>query len=161
MDSEKGMTHIADDGSARMVDVSSKGITLRAARAYCRIEMKPSTLVEITEGRIKKGDVFTVAKIAGIAAAKKTGELIPLCHPLMPEYIDISFQSDARRGVLDIVSTVRVTAKTGAEMEALEAVAQAALTVYDMCKSVDSEMIIAEIKLLEKRGGKSGSWKRQ
>jgi len=161
MEAEGGLTHLTDDGSARMVDVSGKEVTLRVARAYCRLDMKPSTLEAITGKMVRKGDVLTVAKIAGITAAKKTAELIPLCHPLMLEKVDIEFKPDPERGSLEIISTVSVTAKTGAEMEALEAVAQSALTVYDMCKSLDREMVIGEIKLLEKRGGKSGWWKRK
>lgn len=161
MESEGGLTHLDNDGSAHMVDVSEKEVTLRVARAYCRVDMKPSTIEAITGKSIGKGDVLTVAKIAGITAAKKTAELIPLCHPLMLEKIDIEFKPDFERGALEIVSTVGVTARTGAEMEALEAVAQTALTVYDMCKSIDREMVIGEIKLLEKRGGKSGWWKRK
>ncbi len=123
--------------------------------------MKPETLRAISEDRIKKGNVFTVAKIAGISAAKKTGELIPLCHPLSPEHIDIAFHPEPEKGILMVNSSVSVTAKTGAEMEALQAVAQAALTVYDMCKAVDRGITITELQLIHKEGGKSGEWKRE
>jgi cyclic pyranopterin phosphate synthase len=122
--------------------------------------MRPETLRAVLQHRNRKGNVFTVAKIAGISAAKRTGELIPLCHSLAPEHVDVRFEHDAEHGVLEIITSVTVTAKTGAEMEALQAASQAALTVYDMCKAVDRGMIISELRLLRKEGGASGSWKR-
>ena len=152
------LTHIDENGNASMVDVGKKDVTKRTATASCKLHMKPETLRAISEDRIKKGNVFTVAKIAGIAAAKKTGELIPLCHPLSPEHIDIAFQYEPEKGILMVNSSVSVTAKTGAEMEALQAVAQAALTVYDMCKAVDKEIKISDICLIKKSGGQSGSF---
>jgi cyclic pyranopterin phosphate synthase len=123
--------------------------------------MKPVTLRAIVEERILKGNVFTSAKVAGILAAKKVGELIPLCHTLAVDRIGVDFESDLERGILTITSEVVVRAKTGAEMEALQAAVQAALAVYDMCKAVDRGMVISEIALVEKRGGKSGLWKRK
>jgi cyclic pyranopterin phosphate synthase len=141
-----------------MVDIGEKRTTRRVAAASCRLAMKTGTLEAIAEERIKKGDVFTVAKIAGISAAKKVADLIPLCHPLAPEHIDIAFHPDSAAGILEIRATVTVRARTGAEMEALQAAAQAALTVYDMCKAVDRGMIITDLRLIRKEGGESGLW---
>ncbi|MCK4803271.1 MAG: cyclic pyranopterin monophosphate synthase MoaC [Spirochaetes bacterium] len=158
---EENFSHIDESGNVRMVDVGGKDVTRRSARARCKVLMDPSTLKAVSENRIKKGNVLTAAKIAGIMAAKKVDELIPLCHPLPVDYISIDFSQKDEKGVLEISSEVAVSARTGVEMEALQAVTQAALTVYDMCKSVDRGMVIADIRLMEKRGGKSGLWKRK
>jgi cyclic pyranopterin phosphate synthase len=158
---EENFSHIDESGNVRMVDVGGKDVTRRSARARCKVLMDPSTLKAISENRIKKGNVLTAAKIAGIMAAKKVDELIPLCHPLPVDYISIDFSREDEKGFLEISSEVAVSARTGVEMEALQAVTQAALTVYDMCKSVDRGMVIADIRLMEKRGGKSGLWKRK
>lgn len=158
---EKGFSHIDGSGEVRMVDVGEKEATRRVAKARALLIMEPSTLRAIMEDKVQKGDVLATAKVAGILAAKKVGELIPLCHPLAVDRIDIGFEADTENGTLAIRSEVVVHAKTGAEMEALQAVAQAALTVYDMCKAVDRGMVITEIALLEKSGGKSGLWKRK
>ncbi len=158
---EENFSHIDESGNVRMVDVGGKDVTRRSARARCKVLMDPSTLKAVSENRIKKGNVLTAAKIAGIMAAKKVDELIPLCHPLPVDYISIAFNQEDEKGVLEISSEVAVSARTGVEMEALQAVTQAALTVYDMCKSVDRGMVIVDIRLMEKRGGKSGLWKRK
>ena len=158
---EENFSHIDESGNVRMVDVGGKDVTRRSARARCKVLMDPSTLKAVSENRIKKGNVLTAAKIAGIMAAKKVDELIPLCHPLPVDYISIDFNQEDEKGVLEISSEVAVSARTGVEMEALQAVTQAALTVYDMCKSVDRGMVIVDIRLMEKRGGKSGLWKRK
>ncbi|HXH14163.1 MAG TPA: cyclic pyranopterin monophosphate synthase MoaC [Alphaproteobacteria bacterium] len=154
------LSHVDNFGRARMVDVGEKPETVREARARGAVLMQPSTLKLIQRNEIQKGDVLAVAKIAGIMAAKRTAELIPLCHPLPLTYVDLSFRLDADRGALEIESVARVTGKTGVEMEALTAVAAAALTVYDMCKAADREMTITEICLVEKRGGRSGVFRR-
>lgn len=154
------LSHVDDLGRARMVDVGEKPDTVREARARGAVLMQPSTLKLIQRNEIQKGDVLAVAKIAGIMAAKRTAELIPLCHPLPLTHVDLSFRLHADRGALEIESVARVTGKTGVEMEALTAVAAAALTVYDMCKAADREMTIAEICLVEKRGGRSGVFRR-
>ncbi len=142
-----------------MIDISEKAVTLREARAEAVIKLKKETVNAIKEGRIEKGDVITVAKIAGINAAKKTPDLLPMCHPifLSSVSIDITFDNE---DTLRIESKVRSEAKTGVEMEALVAVTVSALTVYDMCKSIDREIRIDSIYLLEKKGGRSGHWKR-
>jgi len=158
---KSGFSHIDESGNVRMVDVGEKNITRRTAAARCRVLMKKATLKDITGDRIKKGNVFTASEIAGILAAKKVGELIPLCHSLSPDQIGVTFHPDRDNGTLEIRSTVTVTARTGAEMEALQAVVQAALTVYDMCKAVDRGMTITDIQLVRKEGGKSGLWKRE
>jgi cyclic pyranopterin phosphate synthase len=143
-----------------MVDVGDKPDTVREARARGTVLMQTSTLELIQRNALQKGDVLAVAQIAGIMAAKRTSELIPLCHPLPLTSIDLSFRFDAEEGRIDIESVARVTGKTGVEMEALTAVAAAALTVYDMCKAVDREMCITDIRLIEKRGGRSGVFRR-
>jgi cyclic pyranopterin phosphate synthase len=153
------LTHLDAQGRARMVDVSSKAITERIAVATASVRMQPATLRLIRSGRIAKGEVLTVARVAGVMAAKRTAELIPLCHPLPVEVASIDFHPRPG-GQLQIVATVKVTGKTGVEMEALTAVSAAALTVYDMCKAVDRGMMITDVCLLEKRGGRSGTWKR-
>jgi cyclic pyranopterin phosphate synthase len=153
------LTHFDDSGASRMVDTSGKPETLRLARASGRIRMEPATLQLIRARSLAKGDVLEVARLAGIMAAKKTGDLIPLCHPLpiTSAQVDFVFDGDA---VLGIEATVRVLGRTGVEMEALTAVSVAALTVYDMCKAVDRTMTIERIRLEEKSGGKSGTFRR-
>ncbi len=139
-----------------MVDVSAKADTARRAVAAASVRMKPETLALIQAGRVAKGDVLSVAQIAGVMAAKKTHELIPLCHPLLITDIDVQLQPDEAKTALHITATVRTTGKTGIEMEALTAVAVAALTVYDMAKAVQKDMRIGDIRLVRKTGGKSG-----
>ncbi len=143
-----------------MVDVSQKQDTERTAIAQAKVRMKPETLKAILEGFVQKGDVLTTAKIAAIMAAKRTSELIPLCHNINLSHVDVEFESDIDNGILTIRSSVKCVGKTGVEMEALVAASIAALTIYDMCKSVERGMVIEEICLLYKAGGKSGEWKR-
>jgi cyclic pyranopterin phosphate synthase len=154
-------SHIDESGRLRMVDVSGKEVTKRTAFACCTVTMQRPTLRMILDDRVPKGDVFACAKVAGIMAAKRVGELIPLCHPLPLELVDLRFIPDEKKGTVLIESEVVVTAKTGAEMEALQAACQAALTVYDMCKAVDRGMTVTDLMLKEKSGGKSGIWKRE
>lgn len=154
------LSHVDVHGKASMVDVGDKPDTLREARARGAIVMQPTTLELIRCNAVQKGDVLAVAKIAGIMAAKRTSELIPLCHPLPLTTVDLTFQFNAQEARIDIESVTRVTGKTGVEMEALTAVAAAALTVYDMCKAVDRDMRITDIRLVEKRGGRSGIFRR-
>jgi cyclic pyranopterin phosphate synthase len=156
----RDLSHIDDYGKAHMVDVGDKPDTVREARARAAVVMQPSTLELIQRNALPKGDVLAVAKIAGIMAAKRTSELIPLCHPLPLTSVDLTFGLDPSAGRIDIESVARVTGKTGVEMEALTAVAAAALTVYDMCKAVDREMCITDIRLIEKQGGRSGFFHR-
>ncbi len=151
-------THIDEQGKARMVDVSAKPPTEREAVATGRVVMKPETLRMIIENRIAKGEVLQVARVAGIMAAKKTSELIPLCHPLGISSVNVDFLVKDKENTIEIISRVKTVGQTGVEMEALTATAVAALTIYDMCKAVDREMVIREIMLLEKRGGKSGEF---
>jgi cyclic pyranopterin phosphate synthase len=153
------LSHFDDSGASRMVDTSGKPETLREARASGSVRMQPATLALIRDRRLAKGDVLEVARLAGIMAAKRTGELIPLCHPLpiTSAQIDFRFEGDE---LLCIEATVRVFGRTGVEMEALAAVSVAALTVYDMCKSVDRAMVIERVRLEEKSGGKSGHFTR-
>ncbi len=143
-----------------MVDVTAKAPTLRQAVARGCVRMRPETVALIEQGGISKGDVFATARIAAIMAAKKTGELIPLCHPLELTGIDILFTCDASAGEVVIESQVRTVGRTGVEMEAMTAVGVAALTIYDMCKAVDREMILTDIRLMSKQGGKSGAFVR-
>ncbi len=159
MQEEAKFTHFNEQGRARMVDVSDKRETDRTACAASRITMKPTTLERIKQGKIGKGDVLAVAQVAGIMAAKKTAEWIPMCHPLPLTGIDIRF-SDNGNDQLYIEATVKTTGKTGVEMEALTAVSAAALTVYDMCKALEKEMMIGPTLLLSKTGGKSGDFRR-
>ena len=154
-------THFDAAGQARMVDVGAKAETGRVAVAAGKISMLPVAYKMVRTGNMKKGDVLGVARIAGIMAAKKTDELIPLCHPLMLTGIDIAFSFDDERYTVGIEAVVRVSGKTGVEMEALTAVSVAALTVYDMCKAVDKEMEIFGIHLVTKSGGKSGNFIRK
>ena len=153
------LTHIGDDGEARMVDVSDKDVTDRTATARGSVLMAPETLKLIIDGTVKKGDVISVARLAGIMAAKRTADLIPLCHPLALNKIDVDLSCDPDRNAVDIVATCRVSGRTGVEMEALTAVSTAALTVYDMCKAVDRGMQLTDIRLVHKAGGKSGEFK--
>ncbi len=154
-----GLSHFDEHGASRMVDTSAKAETLREARASGLIRMAPATLALIRDRGLAKGDVLEVARLAGIMAAKRTGELIPLCHPLpiTSAVVDFTFAGD---DLLRIEATVRVFGRTGVEMEALTAVSVAALTVYDMCKSVDRVMTIERIRLEEKSGGRSGTFQR-
>ena len=156
----KKLTHIDRSGKARMVDVSDKPQTLREAVARGMVTMKKTTLKLIQENSIAKGDVLIVARVAGIMAAKKTHEIIPLCHPLNISSVQIDFSLDQEKKRIIIESSVKITGQTGVEMEALTAVSAAALTIYDMCKAVDKEMVISDIMLIEKTGGKSGTFRR-
>ena len=159
--SKPELTHLDDKGRARMVDVGAKPVTEREAVARGEVAMRPETLALIASGDMPKGDVLAVAKLAGIMAAKRTAELIPLCHPLPLSSVEISFEEGSEPGVLEIEARVKVRARTGAEMEAMTAAAVAGLTVYDMCKAVDREMTIGAIRLIEKRGGRSGTFVRR
>jgi cyclic pyranopterin phosphate synthase len=152
------LSHIDAAGRARMVNVSSKADTAREATARGRIVMAAETLALIASGGVPKGDVLAVAQIAGIMAAKRTPDLIPMCHPLQLTGIDVTLTPDESASCVEIVATVRTTGKTGVEMEALTAVTVAALTVYDMCKAVDRGMRIEDVRVTAKSGGKSGSW---
>jgi cyclic pyranopterin phosphate synthase len=156
----RGLTHLTPRGAARMVDVSAKAETAREAVARAVIRMAPRTLRLVRAGNAPKGDVLGVARTAGILAAKRTHELIPLCHPLRITGVDIAFRDDGRRGELTIEARVRTVDKTGVEMEALTAVSVAALAVYDMVKALERGVTIASVQLLEKSGGKSGHWRR-
>ena len=157
----RGLTHVGPKGDARMVDVSLKPETAREAVARAVIQMAPRTLRLVRAGNAPKGDVLGVARTAGILAAKRTHELIPLCHPLRITGVDIDFADDVRRGRLTVEARVRTVDKTGVEMEALTAVSVAALAVYDMVKAVEKGVVIVRVQLLEKSGGKSGTWKRK
>ncbi len=151
-----GLTHTDEGGKARMVDVTEKSVTERVAVAKGRVLMKKNTLSLVLANELKKGDVLGVARIAGIMAAKKTSELIPLCHPISITGIDVEFKTIKRPPAIDIIATARIASKTGVEMEALTAVSVSALTIYDMCKAVDKEMTLTDIRLEKKTGGKSG-----
>lgn len=151
-------THFDASGRARMVDVSEKSETARAACAAATIRMRPETLAMIREGRHAKGDVLAVAQVAGIMGAKRTSDLIPMCHPLMLEGVKVEFSFG--EAALTVQVTARLTGKTGVEMEALTGASIAALTVYDMCKAVDKDMVITDVMLLGKTGGKSGDYRR-
>lgn len=152
------LTHINSNGEAQMVDVSEKNITSREAKAGAKVLMKPETLDLIVSGSHKKGDVLSVARVAGIQAAKKCSELIPLCHPLMLTKVSVELTPNTKDSTIEIVAVAKLDGKTGVEMEALTAASIAALTVYDMCKAVDRFMTISNVQLLEKKGGKSGHW---
>jgi cyclic pyranopterin phosphate synthase len=158
-------THFNESGRARMVDVSEKATTQRTATAQARVLMQPQTLEQIRRGKIAKGDVLAVAQTAGIMGAKRTPDLIPMCHPVLITSVDIDFKEDPQQnpaGLCNITinATVKTNGQTGVEMEALTAVAVAALTIYDMCKAVDKAMIFSDVCLLEKAGGKSGTYTR-
>ena len=152
-------THIVADGNARMVDVGEKSATVRSATAKGSVLMASDTLQKITDGGFKKGDVLSVAQLAGIMGAKRTPDLIPLCHPLMLTSVKVQLTPDPARNAVDIEATCKLTGQTGVEMEALTAVSVAALTVYDMCKAVDKAMHITDVRLVHKAGGKSGEFK--
>ena len=151
-------SHLDSEGKAVMVDVSDKDVTERTATARGTVSMSTETVGKIVAGGVAKGDVLTVARLAGILAAKRTAELIPLCHPLALTAIDVDLRCDDERGVVDIEATCRLAGRTGVEMEALTAVSVAALTVYDMCKAVDRGMRIGDIRLVRKSGGRSGTF---
>ncbi len=152
------LTHLDEHGAARMVDVGAKPDTERVAIAGGTVYMQPETLRLIRDGAIKKGDVLTIARIAGVMAAKRTSELIPLCHPLPLTHLDVETILDDEANAVRITATARTVGKTGVEMEALTAVSVAALTIYDMAKAVDREMRLSDIRLLEKRGGQRGDY---
>lgn len=155
------LSHLDENGRARMVDVSDKPSTSRTAVAGGAILMQAATLDLIREGNVPKGDVLSVARVAGIMAAKKTSSIIPLCHPLQLSTVNIDFSFEDSPPAIRIMSTVKVNGQTGVEMEAMVAVSSAALTIYDMCKAVDRGMTISDIRLEEKRGGKSGVYLRR
>ncbi|MDA0240146.1 MAG: cyclic pyranopterin monophosphate synthase MoaC [Proteobacteria bacterium] len=155
------LTHIDGDGNATMVDVSDKDMTERIATAKGSVYVAPETMDLIEAGNVKKGDVLSVARLAGIMAAKKTPDLIPLCHPLSLTGIDVVLTCDNDRNAIDIIATCKLKGRTGVEMEALTAVSVAALTVYDMCKAADRGMRISEIRLTYKDGGKSGTFREE
>ncbi|WP_313048172.1 cyclic pyranopterin monophosphate synthase MoaC [Pseudomonas soli] len=152
------LTHLDSQGRANMVDVTEKAVTAREAIAEARVRMLPDTLRMIVDGQHPKGDVFAVARIAGIQAAKKTSDLIPLCHPLMLTGVKVELASEGEN-VVHILARCKLAGQTGVEMEALTAASVAALTIYDMCKAVDKGMVIEHVRLLEKTGGKSGHYK--
>ncbi len=154
-------THIDKEGRVRMVDVTQKKPTVRTAVAGGMVSMNPATFDAIQNQKVKKGNVLETARIAGIMAAKKTAELIPMCHPLNITHIQVDFSPDAANSSMGIEATVRAIDQTGVEMEAITAVSVAALTIYDMCKSIDKEMTISKIQLLKKTGGKSGTYIRK
>ena len=154
------LSHFNAAGEAHMVDVGDKDVTRRAAIAEGWIVMRPATLERIVAGAHAKGDVLGVARIAGIMAAKRTAELIPLCHPLLLTRVSVEFEFDEAGSTVEITATVRCKGQTGVEMEALTAVSVAALTIYDMAKAVERGMVISDLRLLEKRGGKTGVWAR-
>ena len=154
------LSHIDEQGRVQMVDVTGKDVTQRVAVAQGVVTMRAETLAAIAEGQIPKGDVLTVARIAGIMAAKKTSELIPMCHPLNISGVEVKLTPRQSPPSVEIEATVRITGKTGVEMEALTAVSVAGLTIYDMCKAVDREMTVGEIRLMHKSGGKSGTFVR-
>ena len=156
MANEPRLTHLDEHGQAHMVDIGAKADTVREAIARGVVQVEPATLAMITAGSAPKGDVLATARIAGIRAAKRTSELIPLCHPLMLTRVAVEIRPNQAESAIEIEATVRTTGKTGVEMEALTAVSVAALTIYDMCKAVDRGMRITDIRLAEKRGGRSG-----
>lgn len=154
------LSHVDEKGRVRMVDVTGKDVTQRVAVAGGVVTMRAETLAAIAEGQIPKGDVLTVARIAGIMAAKKTSELIPMCHPLNISGVEVKLTPQQDPPSVEIEATVRIAGKTGVEMEALTAVSVAGLTIYDMCKAVDREMTVGEVRLMHKSGGKSGTFER-
>ena len=155
------LTHINEEGRAKMVDVSEKQDTIREAVAVGSISMRRETLERIKEGSISKGDVLSVAQVGGIMGAKSTPQIIPMCHPIMISGCDISFKLDFENNKIEITGVTKTVGKTGIEMEALTAVSVAALTIYDMCKAIDKEMVINNIMLVKKTGGKSGQFERK
>jgi cyclic pyranopterin phosphate synthase len=158
--SESGLRHVDEGGSARMVDVGEKAETRRIARAEARVRMSPATASAVERGEAQKGDVLGTARIAGIQAAKRAAELIPLAHPLPLDHVDVDASVDSKRGLVVITSEASVTARTGVEMEAMTACAVAALTVYDMVKGLERGVTIDRVALVEKRGGRGGRWRR-
>ncbi|MCW3012340.1 MAG: moaC [Solirubrobacterales bacterium] len=154
------LTHLDAEGTARMVDVGAKAITKRRAVARATVRMRPGTAALVAAGDAPKGDVLGVARIAGIQAAKRTGELIPLCHPLGLDHVDVDARVDAAAGTVTITAEAGLEARTGVEMEAMTAATVAALTVYDMVKGLDKGVAIEQVVLLEKSGGRSGTWRR-
>lgn len=154
----KRLTHLDETGRASMVDVGEKDVTERVAVARGRVIMQPETVRLIIEGDLKKGDVLAVAQVAGIMAAKRTSELIPLCHPLLLNKVEVICTPNPDADCVEIEATVRVSGKTGVEMEALTAVAVAGLTIYDMAKAVDRDMRLTDVRLVSKSGGRSGDW---
>jgi cyclic pyranopterin phosphate synthase len=157
--SQNDLTHFDEAGQAHMVDVGAKSETERIARAAGRIRMKPETLALIRAGDAKKGDVLGIARIAAIQAAKRTGDLIPLCHPIPLTRVAVEFSIDEATSTVACETVAQTVGRTGVEMEALTAASVALLTIYDMCKAVDRGMVIEEVRLLEKAGGKSGHWR--
>jgi cyclic pyranopterin monophosphate synthase len=160
MSDRRGLTHLDPLGRARMVDVTPKEATHRRAIARCKVFMQPDTTSAIASNAISKGDVLAVARVAGIQASKRTPDLIPLCHPLRITGVDVSFTDDTRRSTITVEARVRTVDKTGVEMEALTAAAVAGLTIYDMVKAVDKGVVLTDLCLIEKSGGKSGPWRR-
>jgi len=154
-----GFTHLDDDGNAVMVDVSAKPETERIATARGSVIMAPETMALIVAGQVKKGDVLSVAQLAGIMGAKRTPDLVPLCHPLNLSSVKVHLTCDPDRNAVDITALCKLTGQTGVELEALTAVSVAALTVYDMCKAVNKAIVISDLHLIEKSGGKSGTFK--
>lgn len=159
MDDAPRLTHLDESGAARMVDVANKDVTHRRAVATALVEMRAETLAMIVEGRAPKGDVFAVARVAGIMAAKRTSDLIPMCHPLALTHVSVDLS--AEECAVRITAVAETDGKTGVEMEALTAASVAALTIYDMCKAVDRAMVVTDVMLLEKEGGKSGHYLRE
>lgn len=155
------LTHFNEEGRARMVDVSSKTETVRVAVARGEIRMKPETLALVKKGTLAKGDVLAVSQVAGIMGAKRTSDIIPMCHPLLLSGIDVSFKINDQESKIEIEATVKNTGQTGVEMEALTGVSIAALTIYDMCKAAEKSMVIGDICLVSKSGGKSGNFVRE
>lgn len=160
MTTERQLTHIDDEGRLRMVDVSEKDSTERIARARARMRLSEPTLAAVLDGKVPKGNVFEAARLAGIMGAKRTWELIPLCHPIRLTAVAIDFHVDRSAGMILIEAEVKTCDRTGVEMEALMAVTQAGLTIYDMCKAMDREMCIGDIELTFKSGGRSGTYSR-
>lgn len=160
-DPETGeLTHLDAEGRARMVNVGEKAVTHRICVARCEVHMEPATLARISSGDMPKGDVLATARIAGIQAAKRTGEWIPLCHPLPLDSVEVHFEADAEHSLVAVEARAEANWKTGVEMEALVAASAAALTLYDMCKAIDRGMSIEAVRLVAKSGGKSGVWRR-
>ncbi len=155
------LTHLNAAGEAHMVDVSAKDTTGRSATAQAFVQLGPEATQQLIAGNNKKGDVLGVARIAGIQAAKKCSELIPLCHPLMLSAVDVELRVDAEQHRVEVIARCKISAQTGVEMEALTAASVAALTIYDMCKALDKGIEISAVRLLEKSGGKSGDWRRE
>jgi cyclic pyranopterin phosphate synthase len=155
------LSHFDEAGRAHMVDVSAKAETVREATARGRISMTRETLALVERGAMEKGDVLAVAQVGGVMAAKQTGSLIPMCHPLPITGVDLRFHLDHEASTIEIEATARIVGKTGVEMEALTAVSIAALTIYDMCKAVDKAMVISDVRLVRKSGGKSGDFTRE